>query len=267
MISFHKYHGAGNDFILFLETDVSHLNDEQLAKTVCNRHTGIGADGMIIVALPLQMMFYNADGSRATMCGNGIRCFAKYVVDYQLVKTQTFSVLTDAGVQHVKMIKNTMDESLVEINMGLPQFEHESIPVLPQVTYDKSYDLHHLVLGTIHTVIRVPVIDEQEVQIVGALLSQHPSFLHQTNVNFCEVIDSKTLKVWTYEKGVGLTQACGTGATASAYIAHHHYGCCDKLRVLVLGGELSIELKEDGCYMTGPAKYVAYGTFIESLAT
>ena len=133
MLRFEKYQGTGNDFVIFEMSELDGLQHSLLAQKVCNRRFGIGADGMIVVApskvATMQMIFYNADGSIATMCGNGIRCFAKYATDHELVKTKVFTVETLAGILTLEIIESDDLTSLVRVNMGSAIYQHESVPL------------------------------------------------------------------------------------------------------------------------------------------
>ena len=275
MLKFAKYQGTGNDFIIFEIDEVKELEYSKLAQSVCNRHFGIGADGMIVVApsnnASIQMIFYNADGTRATMCGNGIRCFAKYVYDHRLVERNTFTVETLAGILTVEVLHHNDFESLVKINMGNPQYIHETMPTtvggdafINQVlTLDKEdYVVSSLFMGTTHTILFVDNIDEKEAIRLGKAIEHHFIYPQKTNVNFCKVLDSKNIEVLTWEKGVGLTLACGTGSAACAHLSQKFYHCEDELTVHTKGGILLMTKQDDGLYMTGPTTLICEGRYV-----
>lgn len=274
MVKFAKYQGTGNDFIIFEIDEVKELDYSKLAKAVCNRHFGIGADGMIIVApsnnASIQMIFYNADGTRATMCGNGIRCFVKYVYDHGLVESNIFTVETLSGILTVEILHHNQFESFVKINMGIPQYTHETIPTpvvgdafINQVLTleEENYIVSSLFMGTIHTILFVDNIDEKEAIRLGEIIEHHFIYPQKTNVNFCKVVDSKNIEVLTWEKGVGLTLACGTGSAACAHLSQKLYHCEDELTVHTRGGNLLMREQDDGLYMTGPATLICEGSF------
>ena len=203
MLRFEKYEGTGNDFIIFEMSELEGLQYSLLAQKVCDRRFGIGADGMIVVSpstvASIQMIFYNADGSLATMCGNGIRCFAKYVYDHQLVDTKVFTVETLAGIFNVEIIENEEATSQVCVNMGRPNYFDSSVPTLESgesfinqvIEIDQvPYTVSSLFMGTIHTVLFVEEIDEFEVVRLGSAIENHPLYPMKTNVNFCKIIDS-----------------------------------------------------------------------------
>lgn len=276
MLRFEKYEGTGNDFIIFEMSELEGLQYSLLAQKVCDRRFGIGADGMIVVSpstvASIQMIFYNADGSLATMCGNGIRCFAKYVYDHQLVDTKVFTVETLAGIFNVEIIENEEAKSMVCVNMGRPNYFDSSVPTLESgepfinqvIEIDQvPYTVSSLFMGTIHTVLFVEEIDEFEVVRLGSAIEKHPLYPMKTNVNFCMVIDSNHLEVVTWEKGVGMTLACGTGSVACAFLSQKLYDCEKKIVVHVKGGELVMELVGDDIYMTGPTTFICKGEYLD----
>lgn len=276
MLRFEKYEGTGNDFIIFEMSELEGLQYPLLAQKVCDRRFGIGADGMIVVSpstvASIQMIFYNADGSLATMCGNGIRCFAKYVYDHQLVDTKVFTVETLAGIFNVEIIENEEVTSQVCVNMGRPNYFDSSVPTLESgepfinqvIEIDQvPYTVSSLFMGTIHTVLFVEEIDEFEVVRLGSAIENHPLYPMKTNVNFCKIIDSNHLDVVTWEKGVGMTLACGTGSVACAFLSQKLYNCEKKIVVQVKGGELVMELVGDEMYMTGPTTFICEGEYLD----
>lgn len=276
MLRFEKYEGTGNDFIIFEMSELEGLQYSLLAQKVCDRRFGIGADGMIVVSpstvASIQMIFYNADGSLATMCGNGIRCFAKYVYDHQLVDTKVFTVETLAGIFNVEIIENEEATSQVCVNMGRPNYFDSSVPTLESgepfinqvIEIDQvPYTVSSLFMGTIHTVLFVEEIDEFEVVRLGSAIENHPLYPMKTNVNFCKIIDSNHLDVVTWEKGVGMTLACGTGSVACAFLSQKLYDCEKKIVVQVKGGELVMELLGDEMYMTGPTTFICKGEYLD----
>ena len=276
MLRFEKYEGTGNDFIIFEMSELEGLQYSLLAQKVCDRRFGVGADGMIVVSpstvASIQMIFYNADGSLATMCGNGIRCFAKYVYDHQLVDTKVFTVETLAGIFNVEIIENEEATSQVCVNMGRPNYFDSSVPTLESgepfinqvIEIDQvPYTVSSLFMGTIHTVLFVEEIDEFEVVRLGSAIENHPLYPMKTNVNFCKIIDSNHLDVVTWEKGVGMTLACGTGSVACAFLSQKLYNCEKKIVVQVKGGELVMELVGDEMYMTGPTTFICKGEYLD----
>ncbi|TDW20819.1 diaminopimelate epimerase [Breznakia blatticola] len=259
MIPFCKYHGCGNSFVIVNQQDVKMYNYTTLAKKLCSKDIGIGADGLIIVATnPLEMIFYNQDGSQAPMCGNGIRCFSAYVLDQHLVDTDSFDVVTGAGILHVDSKYDTY-----EIAMGKPKFDHTLLHMetsIDLLSYRiDAYELASVFLGTIHTVMFVDDVDHYDVESVGKYICNHPTFQEKTNVNFVQVVDKRTLKVVTYERGVGITLACGTGCCASFAIASKKGYVDHCVDVQLQLGTLHLHDKDNEIMMRGPATFIAKG--------
>lgn len=272
-MKFEKYHGLGNDFIIFKEEellDVLELNE--LAKRVCHRKFGIGADGMIVVAssekAPVFMKFYNADGSIAPMCGNGIRCFTHFIVNNKIITDKTFKVDTLAGLLEVSWEQKK--DFMVRVYMGEPDFIPKNVPVLTNKekyinetinTTLGNYEISSLFMGTTHTVTFVKDIQEAPVEIVGKEIENHPLFPVKTNVNFVEVVNSKEIKVNTWERGAGFTYACGTGCCASVVMAKKFELVEDVVTVYVPGGKMKIELDENSVFMIGPSEKICSGDY------
>ncbi len=276
MIAFSKYHGCGNDFILMTESGAEGRSYSELAKRICHRTLGIGADGLIIVRKnPLEMVIYNSDGSQAPMCGNGIRCFAKYCYDESICNEDDFSVETLAGIMRVRVVEHEPYE--VEINMGSPDFDPAKCGIQTKQTdflkqkinlKDRSVEVSTCFMGTVHTVVWLDDLqiksNEADMEKLGCEISNHPLFTEKTNVNMVRVIDRSTLELVTFERGAGMTYACGTGACASVVIGALEGRCERKADVLLPYGTLHIVQKTDNeVMMTGPAVKVGQGVFEE----
>ncbi|MBR0598940.1 diaminopimelate epimerase [Sinanaerobacter chloroacetimidivorans] len=272
MISFSKYHGCGNDFIILKEQNASGYSYPELARAICHRTLGIGADGLIIVKeAPLEMIFYNSDGSRAPMCGNGIRCFAKYCYDEGITKDADYEVVTLAGIMGVHVAG--LDPFLVEINMGKPDFDPVKSAIRTDLDRFLKQDLDvngqrvqvsSCFMGTVHTVLWLEdYADTADLESLGREISHHPVYAEQTNVNMVQVIDKNTLKLTTYERGAGMTYACGTGACASVVIGALEGRCEKEANVLLPYGTLHIkQIENDEVFMTGPAVKIGQGSYI-----
>ena len=256
--------GTGNDFILFTDFENLYLNKEaEVAIKLCDRHFGIGADGILIVRkseiADIEMVIINADGSYAGMCGNGIRCFAKYVWDNNIVKKDIISIETGDGVKLAYITSDNKEVSQVTINMGVPSFDpakipascHEEIENLNIVAKGINYKINSMLMGVPHTVIFGELKDLPTEN--GANIEKHDLFPKGTNVNFCQIYDREHIRVETWERGAGATLACGTGCCASVVAANKLKLVSEKVQVKVPGGSLLIELKADGVYMTGAA--------------
>lgn len=269
MIKFSKYHGLGNDFVIVHENVVKGYDYSQLSKKMCNRYTGIGADGFIIVSEKngLEMIFYNSDGSRACMCGNGIRCFARFLYDNKICMEKSYEVKTLAGNMTINI--NNVDSFNVTVNMGSPRFAPKDIPVLSnanefinkEIIIDRNkYIISSVFMGTIHTVIFVDNLDKIDMSDIGSKIENHNLFPDRTNVNFVQVIDNENIKMQTFERGVGLTLACGTGACASVVIANKLNKTKRNVSVHLPLGKLNIKY-EDRVYMSGPAEKIFDGYY------
>lgn len=286
MIRFAKYHGCGNSFVIVREKDVRACDLCVLAEKMCSEHTGIGADGFMAVKTEpgLEMIFYNRDGSRAPMCGNGIRCFAKFCYDERICTDRQFPVETLAG----RMIVEIAEESpfTVQINMGRPVFEPEACgikgetdPYLKRTIeiedadsafYDgrdknkARFEVSSIFMGTIHTVLWTDDLDKLNKEKTGSAISNHPVYTEKTNVDMVQYVNRKMIKMQTFERGAGMTLACGTGACASAVIAMTEGKCDDEIEVLLPLGSLHITKNSNGeIFMRGPAAKIADGVYEE----
>lgn len=261
-----KMHGLGNDFILTQELP---LQPSRTAAELCRRRLDIGADGLVLV-LPseeadLEMRIFNADGSEAEMCGNAIRCVARYAYDRGLVGKREMSVRTRAGIMRPQLIE-TDDGVEVRVNMGAPDFDPANIPAL--VRTPVSFDLHlegrifeagAVRMGVPHVAVFHDHMDEQSIQNLGPRISENRLFPQQTNVNFVSRTGKDRLFVRTWERGAGRTMACGTGACAAAVIASRTGRTSENVTVEMEAGNLRIEVTPASVYMTGPAAYVFEG--------
>lgn len=268
-----RYDGCGNTFSIVKHEAIPACDLKALAIQICS-HDNFDTDGLMIVkADPLEMIFYNRDGSWAPMCGNGIRCFAKYVIDQGLVAHDiaTFDVMTGAGLLQVEIVDH--DPFLCQVNMGQPIFTPAAVKLGDAGPLDRILQLngqevtiHSLFMGTIHTVVFIdeqrlakgddlkPINDIQQTDL-GQQICNHPLFTEKTNVNFVQVKSNTELIVRTYERGVGWTKACGTGCCAAAVVAKKlGHVTEDVVAVYLEEGKLIISNHHD-IYMAGPARY------------
>ncbi|NBI07963.1 diaminopimelate epimerase [Senegalia massiliensis] len=262
MIEFEKFHGTGNDFIIINGLTQNFYKYSSLAKSICDRNYGVGADGMLIVEssnkAEIKMIFYNADGSEAPMCGNGLRCFSKFIYDNEIIRDKKFTVETLGGVMEVeiKLIHNTLKH--VKINLGNPKINF----INKEVEIDNIiYKISTLFIGTIHTVIKVENLEKIPLEDIGNKIENLNIFPKKTNVNFYEVIDENNLKVITWERGVGKTLSCGTGAAATAIISSILNNTNTKVNIHMIGGELEVEVIDNSVYLTGPVDFICKGYF------
>lgn len=270
-MNFVKMHGNGNDFIVIEDLDNKLIGKEaEIAKKMCHRRFGVGADGILLVRknndCDVEMVIINSDGSYAAMCGNGIRCFAKYVYDKGIVDKTELDVLTGAGVKKIFLTIHNDEVTCIKVNMGYSNFEPKSIPSLfdeevieKEVTIgDKQYKINSLLMNIPHTVIFEN--DETDIE-EGNAIEHYNMFPERTNVNFCKKISENTIRVRTWERGAGPTLACGTGNCASAVVAHRLGYVGNHVHVIVPGGELDVHIEDDGIYMIGSAEFICEGCY------
>ena len=276
-VEFTKMHGLGNDFILVEDLDAALPEDQcpSLAQQLCHRRTGIGGDGLMFIRrgeqAPVRMRLYNSDGSLADMCGNGIRCFARYVYDHKIQTATRFPIETDAGIKEASLTLTDGQVSAVEISMGTPAFARPQIPMLGGEgdcrlsaieALGRSFPCSAVNTGVPHLVLFLEeALSEEELLRYGPALETHPLFPKRTNVNFTRVLDENTLEVRTWERGCGRTLACGTGACAAAVCAAVAGFTRRNVQVRLALGSLAIRWAEDGnIYMAGPAAYSFTGS-------
>jgi diaminopimelate epimerase len=274
---FIKMHGIGNDYVYvdcFRET----LSEpEKLAVRISDRHFGVGGDGLILIMpsdrADVRMRMFNADGSEAQMCGNGIRCVAKYVYESGLSRKPEITVETLAGVLALQLM--TTPHGVVEkvkVNMGLPRLRRQEIPMRGPgdrvvgeklSAGDREFTVTCVSMGNPHCVIYVDDVAQFAVTHYGPLLEHHPQFPQRTNVEWIECLNPREIRQRTWERGSGETLACGTGACA-ATVASVLNGKTERgVTVHLLGGDLEVEWAEDGyVYMTGPAVEVFRGEWL-----
>ena len=271
MINFIKMHGLGNDFIMIDLFKEKMIDYTKYVQEWCHRHKGIGADGLVLLEAgdqlenEFKMTIYNSDGSEAEMCGNAIRCFAKYVYEEGMIDKNKFRVETKAGVMKPEL--NIVDGIVkdVTVNMGKPRLKPEEIPVESrgkevvnqQVRIgDGEYQITTVSMGNPHCIIYVDDVDKYPIERVGPMIETDGLFPQGVNVEFIEIIDKSRIKMRVWERGAGLTLACGTGACAAVVASIKNKLTSNTVTVQLPGGELSINWAEDGCvYMTGPAEY------------
>jgi len=269
---FTKMHGLGNDFIVLDDRQKALSDLNNVSKTLCDRRTGIGADGMILVqdsaSYETQMRIFNSDGSKAEMCGNGIRCFAKYVYDTGIVQKEVFSVETLAGTMEISLAAQNGKVQTVTVNMGKPELKRERIPVTgtgtclnQQLTaLGRVFTFSTILLGVPHTVVFTESINEEDVLRYGPIIETLPLFPKKTNVNFTQVFDHENIMVRTWERGCGMTLACGTGTSSAAVCCALSGFTGRKVNAHLALGTLLIDwARDDDVYMTGPAKTVYEG--------
>ncbi len=276
LINFSKMHGAGNDFIICKAEDISGIDYSYLAKKVCDRHFGIGADGLMVVEASqvsdIKMNYFNSDGSIGEMCGNGIRCFSKFVYEKGILCKEVFTVETLAGEKKIRLkISGDGKVDKILVDMGIPSLDPKDVPVITdKKTFvnedvslkDSSYTLSSILMGVPHTIVFVKEIKEEEVYSIGPKIEKLDIYIRNTNVNFVEVVNEKYIKVDTWERGSGRTLACGTGVCASVFVANLLDYVGKKVEVSVPGGRLYIHIEKDNkVIMEGGAEFIGDGKY------
>lgn len=270
-LRFTKMEGIGNDYVYFDGINQNIPLDKDFIKKISDRHFGIGSDGMIVVlnsnVADFKMRMFNQDGSEAMMCGNGIRCFAKFCYDNQLTNEKKLKIETKSGIREVELIFDGNEISDIRVNMGNPILKVKDIPciyskeeLIDEVVEigDQLYNLTAISMGNPHV---VTFVDDLDINLekIGPIFEHHAMFPNSVNTEFVQVINSKYIKMRVWERGSGETKACGTGACAAS-LASYLKGYTDKeVTVELLGGCLRIEYINDFIYMSGPATNVFKG--------
>ena len=276
-MKFYKMQGTGNDFIVTASfAPWASENELQapgaLAKKLCDRHFGIGADGLIIMDASAEadavMRIYNSDGSRPQMCGNGIRCAAKFLYDSGICPKTELRIETDAGLKTIQLSLEAGKVVSARVDMGAPCFEPKRIPLKAQsncieLPYkDRALRFYCVSMGNPHAVTFDPIAPE-DFETLGPRFEQDAVFPEKTNVEFCECLSDSEIRVRVWERGCGETLACGTGSCAVLAAAASQGLCKRSARLHLPGGVLSDEWKDDGrIYMTGAAETIYIGETI-----
>lgn len=274
-----KMQGCGNDFVIidFQEYEKTGMEMSELAKKVCDRNFGVGADGMIIPKLnpenkeaDISWYFYNSDGSTAQMCGNGMRCFTKYCIDNKLVDKKAFSVETLAGIIKPELLEN----GLIKVNMGKPVLEDKKIPFWNEngehklIAMDKEFDITPVSMGNPHCVI---ISDDDPLELAktyGPVIEKHEFFPEKTNTEFVKIKSRMEIDMRVFERGCGITLACGTGACASVVACVLNNLTENKVKVNLLGGPVFVEWQgsaddtEKDIFLIGSANYSFFADYI-----
>lgn len=273
-MKFIKMHGIGNDYVYVNCFEESVKNPAEVSKFVSDRHFGIGSDGLILISpsaiADFRMNIYNADGSQAEMCGNGIRCVAKYVYDYGLTDKTEISVETLAGIKYLRLQVENGKVASVEVNMGAPILEPKEIPVaveespvvnVPVEVKGKIYHMTCVSMGNPHAIIFMNNVKDLDIAAIGPYFENHTVFPKRTNTEFVEVLDRNTVNMRVWERGSDETLACGTGACATTVACILNDKTENEVTVHLLGGDLKIRWDREAnqVYMTGPATVVFDG--------
>ena len=280
-MKFTKMHGCGNDYV-YVDGSKEQIPVEkkpEIVRKLSDRHFGIGGDGVIFIhpsdEADFEMEMYNADGSRSEMCGNGIRCVAKYVYDKGLTDETKISIISAGKIKYLdltvdKSVGKRGEVSKVRVNMGSPILAPEEIPVVADgtqvvnetITVDwNEYRMTCVSMGNPHAILFTDGVKEMELEKIGPSFEHHERFPRRTNTEFVEVIDGENVFMRVWERGTGETLACGTGCCATAVACVLNGLTENKVTVKLLGGELLIEWdrEQNLVYMTGPATTVFEG--------
>ncbi len=272
LLKFTKMHGAGNDFVVIDLISQHYKLRPRDVRLLADRHFGVGCDQVLVVEAPrnpevdFSYRIYNADGNEVEQCGNGARCFARFVREKKLTTKRVITVETAAGVIELR-VRNRQE---VEVNMGVPIFEPEAIPFKADALSDsysllvdgETLEIGALSMGNPHAVLKVASVAEAPVERLGPLIEAHPDFPRRTNAGFMEVMSEQTIKLRVFERGVGETLACGTGACAAVVYGIMRGWLHDLVTVELPGGKLSISWAGTGqpVIMTGPTMVVFDGS-------
>ena len=271
---FTKMHGLRNDYVCINCFRERVEDPPGFARTLCDRHYGIGADGLILICpskvSDFKMEIYNSDGSVAGMCGNGIRCLGKYVYDYRLTGKETLSIETKSGIRNMHLHIQDGKACGAMVDMGVPRLNAHSIPILsekdlvindPIEVQKKNYRMTGISMGNPHAVIFLEEINGISLEETGRELEFHPRFPERANIEFCHVTARDRMEIRVWERGVGETLACGTGACAAVVASVLNDLTDEEVIVKLLGGELSVrwDRKVNHVFLEGPAVKVFDG--------
>ena len=274
-IRFTKMHGCGNDYV-YINGFSEHIANEDkpgFVKTVSDRHFGIGSDGVIFInpsdIADFEMEMYNADGTRAQMCGNGIRSVAKYVYDRHLTDKEEMTIESMGKIKYITVFPENGKAKLIKVDMGEPILEAKKIPVIsneekvidePIFTDDKEYRMTCVSMGNPHAVIFLDP-DTLKIEELGPKFEYHVRFPERINTEFVKVLDRKNVKMRVWERGTGETLACGTGCCATAVACILNGLTDDEITVHVRGGDINVKWDKETnhIFMTGPAEFVFDG--------
>ena len=272
---FTKMHGLGNDFVVIDAINQAIDLSADQVRLIADRHFGVGCDQLLLVERPrlegaeFRYRIFNADGGEVQQCGNGARCFARFVHDAGLAAGKTIPVETAGGMIRLEL----EDDGQVTVDMGVPSFAPESLPFVPDRADRDDTEYHRLVvngekyaigavsMGNPHAVLLVDSVDEAPVNTLGAAIESHERFPERVNVGFMEIMDRSRIRLRVFERGAGETLACGTGACAAVAIGIHNSLLDHAVQVELRGGNLTIRWQGDDAslFMTGPAQTVYKG--------
>ena len=273
-MKFTKMHGCGNDYVYVNGFTEKVADKPKAVVALSDRHFGIGSDGVIFInpsqQADFEMEMYNADGTRAEMCGNGIRCVGKYVYDHGMTDKTSITVESFGKVKYLDLTVENGKVVKVKVNMGKPELTAKDVPVVSVheqvideeiIVKGKSYRMTCVSMGNPHAVVFVDAVDKFPLETVGPLFEHHVMFPNRVNAEFIEVLNRKEVNMRVWERGTGETLACGTGACASTVACILNHKTEDEITLHLLGGDLKVawDREKNKIYMTGPARVVFDG--------
>ncbi|WP_432204509.1 diaminopimelate epimerase [Cetobacterium somerae] len=274
-MKFSKMQGAGNDFLLFDGVKNKYENYSEMARKLCDRRYGVGGDGIMIAEesqiADIKMTYYNSDGSKGEMCGNGIRCFSKFVYEEGIIKKNKIIIETGDGIKEARLTISGEKVDLVTINMGKARLSSKEIPILTEkenvineIISINGEQLKYsgVLIGVPHAIVISEDLDNVDVNGIGKIMEKNSLFPKGINVNFIQVLEKDRIKIKTWERGAGRTFACGTGSCSGVYIANLLDLVDKEVWVETEGGLLKIELQKDEIFMTGGAETTFKGEVI-----
>lgn len=275
-MKFNKMQGAGNDFLLFDGAKNKYENYSKMAKRLCDRRYGVGGDGIMIAEkshkADIKMVYYNSDGSKGEMCGNGIRCFSKFIYEEEIIKKSEITIETGDGIKTAYLTINDKNEvDTIMISMGKTRLNPKEIPVAidkdevikEKINIDgKEIVFSAVLVGVPHAVIICEDLEKVDVNTLGAKIEKNRLFPKNINVNFIQILDRNKIRIKTWERGAGRTLACGTGSCSAVYISNLLGLVNDEVIVEAEGGILKIKLQGDEVFMIGTAETTFKGEIV-----
>lgn len=275
-MKFNKMQGAGNDFLLFDGAKNKYENYSKMAKRLCDRRYGVGGDGIMIAEksqiADIKMVYYNSDGSKGEMCGNGIRCFSKFIYEEEIIKKREITIETGDGIKTAYLTINDKNEvDTIMISMGKARLNPKEIPVAidkdevikEKINIDgKEIVFSAVLVGVPHAVIICEDLEKVDVNTLGAKIEKNRLFPKNINVNFIQILDRNKIRIKTWERGAGKTLACGTGSCSAVYISNLLGLVNDEVIVEAEGGILKIKLQGDEVFMIGTAETTFKGEIV-----
>lgn len=275
-MKFNKMQGAGNDFLLFDGAKNKYENYSKMAKRLCDRRYGVGGDGIMIAEkshkADIKMVYYNSDGSKGEMCGNGIRCFSKFIYEEEIIKKSEITIETGDGIKTAYLTINDKNEvDTIMISMGKARLNPKEIPVAidkdevikEKINIDgKEIVFSAVLVGVPHAVIICEDLEKVDVNTLGAKIEKNRLFPKNINVNFIQILDRNKIRIKTWERGAGRTLACGTGSCSAVYISNLLGLVNDEVIVEAEGGILKIKLQGDEVFMIGTAETTFKGEIV-----